>query len=74
MPQTKIEQYRLSAKEQKSDFSLAALNSFKTINQYLCSFEGKNVKQVLIRETKTEMTIKLFKKIKLYYKGIGGKR
>ena len=38
---------------------------FKTINQYLCSFEGKNVKQVLIRETKTEMTIKLSKNIKL---------
>lgn len=73
MPKTKTEQYRLSTKEQKSDFPLAEMNNFKTINQYLCSFEGKNVKQLLIRETKTEMTIKLSKNIELQYKGIGGK-
>lgn len=65
MPETKTEQHRLATNEWKSDFSLAALNYFKTINQYLCSLERKNVKQILIRETKTEMTIKLFKNIKL---------
>lgn len=65
MPETKTEQHSLATNEWKSDFSLAALNYFKTINQYLCSLERKNVKQILNRETKTEMTIKLFKNIKL---------
>ena len=58
MPKTKIEQPRLSTKEQKSDFSLATLNNLKQYSNVCVVLKEKYVKQVLVRETKREMSLK----------------